>query len=457
MTASEKQGNESPRVPDTAPPGNEQRAGNPEELFFRNILSSPFGIHVYSVETEGKLVLLIANAASDTILGIAGAEHIGKEFHDIFRDIFDEDMAGHCAEVALQQSFWQTQHIEMEDSRLKRAMNIHVFPAGPARIALMFIDTTDQKRAEMKLQESEARYSFFLRNFQGIAYQAQAGTMAPVLFEGAVKEVTGYEAEEFTSGAVSWWDLIHADDRAMVADEARKLKSLSLYGADNSYRIIHKNGDTHWIRDVARMVFDSRTGLDVLQGVIFDITEQRMMEARLKHSEKMEAIGHLAGGVAHDFNNQLTGILACSDMLTTALDGQSELQKLAEIINSGAKRSAELTAQLLAFARKGAYNKTPVDLHSVINEVISLLHHSIDKRISIDKKFTAESPITYGDQSLIQSALLNVAINASDAMAGSGSMVFETKSVNFKTPFSTSVIPETLRVREKIISHFNLT
>jgi len=155
--------------------------------------------------------------------------------------------------------------------------------------------------------------------------------------------------------------------------------------------------------------------------------ELRESQEHLRRSEKMEAIGQLAGGIAHDFNNQLTGILTCAEMLKSSLSENKDLQEMAKTVVTAARRASHLTAQMLTFARKGKYQSIPVNIHSVIDDVISLLEHSIDKSIQIKKQLETHMPVVVGDPGQFQNALLNLAINARDAMPDGGVITFSTK------------------------------
>ncbi len=157
-----------------------------------------------------------------------------------------------------------------------------------------------------------------------------------------------------------------------------------------------------------------------------DITHRRALERRIRQSEKMEAVGQLAGGIAHDFNNQLAGIIGYADILVDDLADKPELARFAEAILTFATRSAELTAQLLAFSRQGKYLSTPVNLHQIIEEAVMMLKRSIDKRIVIKTQFQASGAITLGDPSQLENAVLNLALNARDAMPVGGELVFST-------------------------------
>ncbi len=156
-----------------------------------------------------------------------------------------------------------------------------------------------------------------------------------------------------------------------------------------------------------------------------DVTQQKAMEDRLRQSEKMEAIGKLAGGIAHDFNNQLTGVLGYTHLLLARLE-DPQLREFAAHIRDAALRSAELTRQLLAFGRKGKVLTTATDIHGIIAGVIELLRRTIDKRIEISSRLDAATAIILGDTTQLQGALLNLGLNARDAMPQGGTLLFAT-------------------------------
>jgi signal transduction histidine kinase/ActR/RegA family two-component response regulator len=155
----------------------------------------------------------------------------------------------------------------------------------------------------------------------------------------------------------------------------------------------------------------------------------RESEEQLRHSQKMEAVGTLAGGVAHDFNNILTGILGHAELLKSKSKPGDTAYRAAEIIEKAGRRAADLTRQLLGFARKGKHQTIPVDVHATIKEVIGLLFHTIDKKISITLDIHATQALLLGDPGQIQQVILNLAVNARDAMPDGGSLLFKTEMV----------------------------
>lgn len=160
---------------------------------------------------------------------------------------------------------------------------------------------------------------------------------------------------------------------------------------------------------------------------IRDITEQKIMEDKLHQSEKMEAIGQLTGGIAHDFNNELSIISGYSELICAEVKSNPKLINYTDNILKCVNRSTNLISQMLAFSRKGKYLSASVNMHEIISEIITMLKHSIDKRILIHQKLEASPSTTLGDPSQLKSAVLNLALNARDAMPDGGEIIFKTE------------------------------
>ena len=158
-------------------------------------------------------------------------------------------------------------------------------------------------------------------------------------------------------------------------------------------------------------------------------------QARLRQAEKLESIGLLAGGIAHDLNNQLTGITAFADLIRIAAKDDPDVRESAEGILAGTRRSADLANNLLAFARKGSFLSEPVDIHHTIADVMPLLEQTIDKRITIRQQLDADPSTVLGDPTQLHNALLNLALNARDAMPAGGELTFTTSIVDLDDAF----------------------
>jgi len=154
------------------------------------------------------------------------------------------------------------------------------------------------------------------------------------------------------------------------------------------------------------------------------------LEQQHRHTERLESIGRLAGGVAHDFNNQLTGILGCADLLRLHLPPDDENRQLVNRIATSANHSADIVRQLLLFARTDRERNEPVSLHSLIGEVVALLSHSIAGGIRIETDLQAFPDTVCGDPAHLQNAVLNLAMNACDAMPDGGLLKFVTRNAD---------------------------
>ncbi len=194
-----------------------------------------------------------------------------------------------------------------------------------------------------------------------------------------------------------------------------------------------------YLKSYGYVIKNENNDLEFIVSIHEDKTEQKQAEKnrhkteeRFLRSQKMEAIGQLAGGIAHDFNNQLTGIIGCADILKESLSDNPDLHELSEIIVQSAERCSNLTNQLLAFARKGKYKSTNVNIHTIIGDVFSILEMSVHKKIIIHRDLEAKIPITRGDPNQINSVFLNLTRNAADAMPYGGDLTLTTKNVHFK-------------------------
>jgi PAS domain S-box-containing protein len=156
--------------------------------------------------------------------------------------------------------------------------------------------------------------------------------------------------------------------------------------------------------------------------VLRDVTAEHTMQEQLRQGQKLDAIGRLAGGVAHDFNNMLGGILGSAELLRIKTDENSSASEYIDIIHDSAKRASELASGLLAFSRKQPLRIIPVDIHQIIRNALSILGSTIDRRIQIKLDLTNEYSVIMGDKSQLQSIFLNLGINASHAMPSGGEL-----------------------------------
>ncbi|MBN1493002.1 MAG: PAS domain S-box protein [Candidatus Omnitrophica bacterium] len=193
--------------------------------------------------------------------------------------------------------------------------------------------------------------------------------------------------------------------------------------------LIRHDGTERIIADSSSIIGEKPDNVFGVVTVFKDITEQTLIEEQLQHSEKMNAIGQLAGGIAHDFNNLCTGINNYSELLGNHLAEDAKSQKYITQIKNCANQAADLTRMLLAFARKGKLEEKPVDLHAVIREVITILEHTLVQSIKIECVLNAKNLHILGDYAQLENAILNISLNARDAMPEGGMLKFETRDI----------------------------
>lgn len=175
-------------------------------------------------------------------------------------------------------------------------------------------------------------------------------------------------------------------------------------------------------------------GMPFALSAAVDITEQKRLQNHLNQSQKMDVVGQLAGGIAHDFNNMLAGIMAAAELLKLRLPADEKNKKMVDTILEAANRSAELTRELLTFSRKGSAVSHPVAVNDIIAAVINLLERTIDKQIQLITILEVDNPFVMGDQSQLQNALLNLGVNARDAMQHGGTLTYATAEITLDEP-----------------------
>ena len=243
------------------------------------------------------------------------------------------------------------------------------------------------------------------------------------------EKLTGWSAKEALGESLeSVFSIVDQINREPIANPAERVfsqgETLTL---ESSTLLICRDGTEYLIDDSAAPIRNESGEMIGIVLIFRDITEQKSLENQLQQSRKMDAIGQLAGGVAHDFNNMLAGILGAAELLKIKVDQKHH--RMVDLIINAAERAAQLTEKLLSFSRKGKVESTPIDVHLALDSAIAILERSIDKRISLKTNFTEENSNVIGDLSQLQNVFLNLGINASHAIAGEGEIVFSTEII----------------------------
>jgi PAS domain S-box-containing protein len=287
----------------------------------------------------------------------------------------------------------------------------------------------EHDRARAELRAAEARYRTLVERLPAITYIAELGSDGPWHYVSPqIEAMLGFSPSEWLADPMNWMNHIHPEDRE-IALTAEKLfqETHELFQAE--YRMCARDGRQLWFRDEGVLLQETDGQRPLMQGVMYDITERKRLEDQLRHSQKMEAVGQLAGGVAHDFNNLLMLIQAHNENLRGQLDAKNPAHKDAAEIETAVTRAASLTSQLLAFSRKQVLRPKVLDLNAVLAEAAQMLRRLIGKDIELVVKPSAALGYVKADPGQMEQVILNLAVNSRDAMPQGGRLTIETSDV----------------------------
>jgi len=276
------------------------------------------------------------------------------------------------------------------------------------------IEIEEHKQAEQALQASEEKYRFLVENANDAIFVAQDGV---IRFPNAkTEELTGYSAEELNK--IPFANLIHPEDRDLVVENHKKrLKGGELPSA-YSFRIINRDNEEFWVElNAALIIWEGRPAtLNFLR----DITPQRKIEAQLQQSQKMEAIATLAGGVAHEFNNALMGIMGNIELLKMDLPEDEGRDKYFDPMKSSGHRMSRLTDQLLAYAQGGKYQPKHLKLDDFMIQTLPILQHDLSPAVRVETHFEKDIPYIKADYAQMQMVLSAILANSNEAIEDKG-------------------------------------
>ncbi|HPC81730.1 MAG TPA: PAS domain-containing protein [Thermoanaerobaculaceae bacterium] len=288
-------------------------------------------------------------------------------------------------------------------------------------------DVTAERAMNEALRRSEERYRLALQATQEIMYDWDIVT-GRIVWSPAVVRVLGWSLEEFGDSIEAWERLIHPDDAPRVGTElGAAVATGEVFSSE--YRIRRKSGEWAVVLDRGLIVRDSEGHAARMVGTMTDLTARQSLERQLQQAQKLEAVGQLAGGIAHDFNNLLTAILGSTELAQRALPPSHPAQDELSTIQRTAERAAELTRGLLAYARKQVLESVDLDLNEVVRGALPMLRRMIPEHIDID--FAADTAIgpVRGDRGQLTQILVNLCVNARDAMPEGGSISIRTEDV----------------------------
>jgi PAS domain S-box-containing protein len=366
------------------------------------------------------------NRAAERLFGFTAAEAVGNRIDIIVppdrraevREILDRMARGETIE------HYETLRLHKDGGEVHVSLGVSPIRSSAGEIvgaSKIARDISESKRTQKALnQEIEERRRIFETSQDLILVTDTAGNFVQV--SPSSMTILGYRPEEMIGRSAV--EFIHPDDLDSTREEMRSARR-GHQMRNFETRYVHKDGQAvtltwmgTWSEPVRRHFFVGR-----------DLTEKRAAEAQFRQAQKMEAVGQLTGGVAHDFNNILTVITGTIGILTDALADRPQLVAVAKMIDEAAERGASLTKHLLAFARRQPLQPREVDVNALILETAKLLHPTLGEQIEIAPLLAEDAWTALVDPSQLTTAILNLALNARDAMPAGGKLALETNNI----------------------------
>lgn len=382
------------------------------------------------VEEQRGITLL--NTAAEHLFGRTTAELFGKPLKVLIPD---------CVQLASDSQSPEKQSAATQLGNLCLSYGLRAsgesFPieatisrievTGQAFFTVILRDITERKRVQEEMQR-------FISGSPAVIYAltVEPGHPRTIWVSKNVADITGYTLAEVM--ADDWWERnVHPEDKARVNVLGAMVHTVGHQISE--YRFRRKDGSYFWVRDESQLLRDEQGIPTEIVGSWSDITERIELEDQLRQSQKMEAIGKLAGGVAHDFNNLLTVIIGYSDLLLRRMAEYDPKRNYVTDIRQAGEQASSLTRQLLAFSRKQILEPKILDLNEIVTNIEKMLRRLIGEDIVLTSVLGPALGKVKVDPGQIEQVIINLAVNARDAMPEGGRLTIETRMVEFTEDF----------------------
>ncbi len=402
--------------------------------FSRTILeASPMGIITYNA--AGDAVTVTSTAAR-----LVGGTREQLQAQN-FRKISSWKTAGllELAERALQTGVEQHIEADMNSTFGKPVwLDWRFIPfqhEGETHLLAMFSDIAERKRAELARAESEQRFRQLAENIREVFWMTDITKRQMLYVSPAYELIWGRSCESLYHDPRSWADAIHAEDRNRVLAAALSRQMLGEY--DETYRITRLDGTQRWVHDRAFPIKNEQGEVYRIVGTAEDITSEKTLEDQLRQAQKLEAIGQLAAGVAHDFNNVLTIINGYSELMVQTPEMPPCTAEMLNQIAAATARAGNLTRQLLTFSRKQSARMEALNLNTILIDVAKMLRRLIGENIALHLSEGSGLPLIVADAGMIEQILMNLSVNSRDAMSQRGELWIATEGLTLSAQEAT--------------------
>jgi PAS domain S-box-containing protein len=303
-------------------------------------------------------------------------------------------------------------------------LSMYSAPLSKTRAVVLYDDIRERKRAERERDLAEGRYRNLIEALPLVTYIDRVDDHASNVYTSPqVVELLGWSLAEWGADERILENVLHPDDTERVMAEVLHANE-TREPFDSEYRLRHREGHYVWVRDQSAIMEED--GEPLARGFLLDITEQKKLEEQLRQAQKMDALGQFAGGIAHDFNNLLTGIGGYAELAASSTERGTVVSRCLDGIKSASEEATSLTSRLLAFSRRNVPERSLLDLNAIVREAASLLERLVRSDIRVTLALAHPLPAVAADLAQLKQVVLNLALNARDAMPDGGALTIET-------------------------------
>jgi PAS domain S-box-containing protein len=385
------------------------------------------------LDAQGKYIYV--NAAYARMIGNTNREAmLGKSWREISTSGDVAPVASEIRQALKQHGKWFGPLTVPHSDGTAVAMEMAITTLPDGGTICVSGDITERVSAQRARAETEIKYRKLIEQVAAISYIAEIGVSGQWYYVSPqIETMFGYSAEEWLSNSKDWIRYIPVDDHPIV--HAAEENSARGEPFQAEYRITRKDGNVIWVSDTAVVVRGSDSH-PVMEGLIVDITDRKMLENQLLQASKMEAVGRLAGGVAHDFNNLLTIIKGYVEMAMQRCLDRPELHSDIRRIEDAADRAVTLVRQLLAFSRKQVLRPKILDLNAIVMNLDQLLRRLMSENIAMKTFVSKDVGAIKADPGQIEQVIMNLVVNARDALPDGGRILIETSNVDLDSAYT---------------------
>jgi PAS domain S-box-containing protein len=391
------------------------------------------------------------NSAAERIFGYSQAEMVGQsvyrlipnELHADERELLERISRGERVEI------FDTERIRKDGQRIYIGVTVSPIRDTYGNVigaSSIKRDVTERKRAAAALQQSQERLRLALMAARMGTWQwdVASNTLA---WDELLHDLYGIESGQPVTQYEHFIGRVHPDDRALVAAAVQRALNGG-GGLDYEFRVVLPDGRVRWLADHGRVIRDARGNPLYMTGVCLDTTERKLMEERLRQAQRMDSVGQLAGGIAHEANNMMSVVLGCADYVLQRTDLPGPVREDVDQIWKAAKRTAGITQQLLAFSRRQVLQPQVLDLNATVRDLEPLLSRTLGETRGLRMHLSPALSRVRADPGQLEQVLINLTLNARDAMPDQGRLTIETMNVVLDEAYAAAKSVDSLRPGE---------